>query len=77
DIAAAAAALAADGCAQVEVVPLFLGTGGHVRRDLPALLDTLRQHHAGVAFTLHPPVGEIASVIDAMAAAAARSLDPR
>ena len=30
------------GCTRIDVVPLFLGIGGHVRRDLPALLDELR-----------------------------------
>ena len=28
--------LVAQGCTRVEVVPLFLGAGGHVRKDLPA-----------------------------------------
>ena len=40
----AGAQLAAQGCDRVEVVPLFLGAGGHVRKDLPALLDKLAQN---------------------------------
>lgn len=71
DLGTAAAALVAEGCTTVEVLPLFLGAGGHVRKDLPALLETLRARHAGVEFRLHPAVGELPSVIDAMAAAAA------
>ncbi len=66
--------LAARGCTQVQVVPLFLGAGGHVRKDLPALLDALRAKHPATAFTLHPAVGELDVVIDAMAAAAAATL---
>ena len=31
--------LAAAGCTRVEVVPLFLGAGGHVRKDLPLLVE--------------------------------------
>jgi sirohydrochlorin cobaltochelatase len=77
DIASAAAELAAAGCGTVAVVPLFLGAGGHVRKDLPALLETLRQRHAGVSFTLHPAVGETDVVIDAMAVAAAQALAAR
>ena len=42
---AAAHALAAQGCTLITVVPLFLGAGGHVRRDL--LQATLQ--NAGVA----------------------------
>ncbi len=74
DIAGAAAALAAEGCTQVEVLPLFLGAGGHVRNDVPRLLDTLRERHAGVAFRLHPTIGEHALVVDAIAAACGQTL---
>lgn len=73
DIATAGHELAAAGCTAVDVVPLFLGAGGHVRKDLPALLEALRTAHPGVRFALHPAVGESALVIDAMAAAAVRS----
>ena len=65
----------AAGCRRVDVLPLFLGTGGHVRRDLPLLLDALRTRHAGVEIRLHAPVGETPSVIDAMARAAAAALE--
>jgi sirohydrochlorin cobaltochelatase len=64
------------GCASVEVLPLFLGTGGHLRRDLPLLLDALRARHPGVRWTLHPPAGEAAAVIDAIALAATGLLPP-
>ena len=67
DIRSAAAALAGEGCTQVDVLPLFLGAGGHVRKDLPPLLDELRSAHAGVSFTLHPAVGEARRLIGAMA----------
>jgi sirohydrochlorin cobaltochelatase len=67
DIAGASAALAAAGCTDVHVLPLFLGAGGHVRKDLPPLLEQLRARHPGVAFTLHPAVGEAPILIAAMA----------
>jgi sirohydrochlorin cobaltochelatase len=62
--------LAALGCIQVTVVPLFLGGGGHVRKDLPALLAELALAHAGVSWDLQPAIGEIDSVVRAMAQAA-------
>jgi sirohydrochlorin cobaltochelatase len=71
----AGAELAAAGCRSVQVLPMFLGAGGHVRRDLPLLLDALRAAHPAVTFTLHGAVGELDSVADAMAEAAARTLD--
>jgi len=70
----AGAALAAVGCAQVAVLPLFLGAGGHVRKDLPLLVDALRTAHPGMTFQLHSAVGEDEGVIAAMAAAATRTL---
>jgi len=74
DLGTAAAGLVDEGCDRVAIVPLFLGPGGHVRRDLPALVETLRTRYPGTSFELHPPVGEIDTVIDAMAAAAAKTL---
>lgn len=62
--------LAGLGCTQVDVVPLFLGMGGHVRRDVPLQLSGLRESHAGVAWNLHEAVGETARVIAALADAA-------
>jgi sirohydrochlorin cobaltochelatase len=60
-------ALAAAGCTRVDVVPLFLGAGGHVRYDIPRLLAELGTAHPGVQWVLRPAVGETAPVIDAMA----------
>jgi sirohydrochlorin cobaltochelatase len=68
--ACAAATLAAQGCARVDIVPLFLGAGGHVRRDLPALQARLTATHPGVRWRLHPAAGEAAAVISALAAVA-------
>ena len=70
-------ALVATGCTQVDVVPLFLGAGGHVRKDLPSLLDRLRSTHPAVEWRLQPAIGEVQSVVDAMARAALTCLsDP-
>ncbi|MFT3665686.1 sirohydrochlorin chelatase [Piscinibacter sp.] len=68
----AGATLAGAGCDHVEVLPLFLGAGGHVRRELPALVDELRRRHPGVCFVLRGAVGEDEAVIEAMAACALR-----
>ncbi|HEY6512679.1 MAG TPA: CbiX/SirB N-terminal domain-containing protein [Burkholderiaceae bacterium] len=74
DLATAAAQLAQRGCRQVDVVPLFLGTGGHVRRDVPQLLQRLHALHPGTRWTLHEPVGEHPDVIEAIARTAAASV---
>ena len=62
--------LAAAGCERVDIVPLFLGAGGHVRKDLPELIAHLRVAHPGVLWQLQRAVGEQMSVIEAMADAA-------
>jgi sirohydrochlorin cobaltochelatase len=63
-------ALAAAGCTRVDVVPLFLGAGGHVRKDLPLLLDELGAAHPGVLWRLQRAIGQADAVIEAMAIAA-------
>ena len=75
DLAQAGHRLAAAGCTQVEVVPLFLGAGGHVRRDVPELLGALEHSHPAVHWNLHLAVGELDSIIEAMAGAAVTLLN--
>jgi sirohydrochlorin cobaltochelatase len=70
----AGAALATAGCRHIAVLPMFLGAGGHVRKDLPLLLDALRAAHPETSFDLLQAVGEIDSVVDAMATVAASAL---
>ena len=71
----AGSTLAAAGCTHVAIVPLFLGSGGHVRKDLPLLIETLRSAHPQVTWTLRPSIGEAPGVIEAMASAALQSTD--
>jgi sirohydrochlorin cobaltochelatase len=73
----AGAELVAAGCTQVAVLPMFLGAGGHVRKDLPLLMDEMRAAHPAVSFALHSAVGEIDSVVAAMASVAQAALDPQ
>ena len=72
----AAEAAVARGAQQVRVVPLFLGAGGHVRKDLPELLQTLRARHPMVHFELEQAIGERDEVVQAMAQAIARPRHP-
>lgn len=68
DLAAAADALIARGCRRLRVVPVFLGQGGHVREDLPAVVDAVRSRHPQVDIELRQAVGEDDSVLDRIAA---------
>lgn len=61
------AALAARGIQRISIVPVFLGLGGHLQRDLPALVERLRQQHPQLTIEVAGPVGEDAGVLAAMA----------
>jgi len=60
------ARLAAEGCERVSVVPVFLGQGGHVLRDLPLLIDGLRSDHPGLDISVAAAVGEDSAVLEAI-----------
>ena len=60
--------LTAEGATTIDIVPAFMAQGGHLKRDLPILVDAARTHHPGATLTLHPALGEASNVIDAMAA---------
>ncbi|CAG9176021.1 hypothetical protein LMG23992_03078 [Cupriavidus laharis] len=68
--------LAAAGIGEVTVVPVFFGQGGHLRRDLPALVDTCRQQYPALSIRCAAAVGEADSVLDAIAAYCVAALPP-
>lgn len=61
------AELAQAGVTEVTVVPVFLGQGGHVRADLPRIVDELKLQYPAVSFNIVEAVGENAQVLQAMA----------
>ncbi len=67
DLPTVADAMVAGGCARIDILPLFLGTGGHLRRDLPPLVDGIKARHASIAVSLHAAAGEAPALIAAMA----------
>jgi sirohydrochlorin cobaltochelatase len=67
-LVAAIDCLARGGARRITVVPMFLAQGGHVKKDLPALLEEARSLHPQCEVSLLPAVGEADRVIAAMAA---------
>jgi sirohydrochlorin cobaltochelatase len=61
------AQLVAGGVTEVTVVPVFLGQGGHLLRDLPLLVERLRAAHPGLALNVVGAIGEDPDVLAAMA----------
>lgn len=67
DVIEAARRLVTRGATAIEVVPLFLGPGGHVRSDLPRLAADIRSAQGGIEVTIAAPIGEADRVIEAIA----------
>ncbi len=60
------AELTADGVTQITVVPVFLGQGGHVLRDLPLMVEQLRIDHPQASINVVEAAGENAAVLNAL-----------
>lgn len=58
------------GVRKIVVLPMFIAQGGHLKRDVPELLEQLRGQHPGVEFLMSGPIGENEIVVQAMANAA-------
>ncbi|SHH13383.1 sirohydrochlorin chelatase [Massilia sp. CF038] len=59
-------ALAEGGVTGLTIVPVFLGQGGHLLRDLPLMVDQLRADHPHLAIEVAGAVGEDPAVLQAM-----------
>ena len=71
-----AAALIAAGATRIAVIPMFIAQGGHLKRDVPEMLDRLRSTWPQTEFSLARAIGESEPVVQAMAAAALAALAP-
>jgi sirohydrochlorin cobaltochelatase len=67
--------LVAEGCEAITVVPIFLGQGGHVLRDLPLMVEQLHGAHPQLSLRVAEAVGENADVLDAIARYSVGTLD--
>jgi sirohydrochlorin cobaltochelatase len=74
DLDAAVADLSAAGCREIAMVPVFLGQGGHLRDDVPNLLQRVAARHPECHIRLAVAAGEDDAVLDAIAAYCLRHL---
>ena len=70
-LADCAASLYAEGVRSLRLVPVFLGVGGHLKNDLPAVVAQIRAKFSDLQITVEPPIGEQPEVIAAIAKAIA------
>ena len=66
-LASAVAGLAAEGIGQITVVPLFLAQGGHLKEDLPRLLDDIRGHYPSLRIDVTQAIGDSEDLTNAIA----------
>ena len=70
----AVASLASAGASDIVVVPVFFGQGGHLRNDLPVLLNTCQEKFPSVKLSATLAVGEDEAVLQAIVDFGAKAL---
>jgi len=70
------AGLSNDGVTALTVVPIFLGQGGHVLRDLPLMVEQLRIDYPRIAIDVVEAAGENAAVLNALSDYCVGALNP-
>lgn len=63
----AIAALVEEGAPAVTVFPLFMAQGGHLKHDLPPILEAIRAAHPHVPIALEKALGDVPEITDAIA----------
>lgn len=66
-LADAVARIAVEGFARITLVPLFLAQGGHLKQDLPLMLDDIRRRHPGVRIDVTQAIGDSDALTAAIA----------
>jgi sirohydrochlorin cobaltochelatase len=51
----------------IAIAPLFMPQGGHLKNDVPKILDAIRADHREAEITLLPAIGDVDAIIDAIA----------
>ena len=59
-------ALCTQGASAIIVFPLFMAQGGHLKQDLPKILDAIRAGHPHVPIALESAIGEVPEVLSAI-----------
>lgn len=63
----AIAALVEEGAPAITVFPLFMAQGGHLKHDVPRILEAIRASHPHVPIALEAALGDVPEIIEAIA----------
>ena len=66
---ACATSLHGEGVRSLRVVPVFLGSGGHLKEDLPRIVSAIQGDYPDLQIAVEAPIGEQPEVIAAIARA--------
>jgi sirohydrochlorin cobaltochelatase len=66
-LAEAIDSLASQGALAITVFPLFMAQGGHLRQDLPKILDAIRSNHPRVPIAVESAIGEVPEILASIA----------
>lgn len=55
--------LVAQGTQSITLIPLFMARGGHLKQDLPRLLNEIYLQHPHIQFHTAPAIGEVESIL--------------
>ena len=58
--------VAAAGATRVSLIPLFMAQGGHLKHDLPRMLESLRERHPEVQLKVSPAIGNVDQILDSI-----------
>ena len=57
-----------EGAPAITVFPLFLAQGGHLKHDIPRILEAIRAGHPRIPIALETAIGDVPAILDALAA---------
>ena len=61
------AAVIDEGASAVTVFPLFMAQGGHLKHDLPRILEAIRESYPHVPISLETAIGDVPEIVAAIA----------
>lgn len=62
----AVAQAVAQGAMRLDLVPLFMAQGGHLKQDLPLLVGKLREQHPQIELRVMPAIGDAPEILQAI-----------
>jgi sirohydrochlorin cobaltochelatase len=74
---AAVAQSAAQGAKRIVLVPLFMAQGGHLKQDLPLLVEKIREQHPQIELQVLRAIGDAPEILQAITDWVLRSISGR